>query len=321
MVPLDQRPIMEFVVAALRTSGVSRLLVILQNHPAPIVEHFGSGLRFGVAIDYAIQEGELGTAGSVRQALELIGDDEFLVVASDILFHDDLSAGEGFHHDRRSIATIALTEVEDPSQFGAVETDREGRVLRFVEKPASSSGPQLVNAGIYFLDRKVLQKLPAGMPADFGRDVFPALVRDHAPVFGFRLPGYWRDIGTFQGLQAARRDVRELPVFKDMTTLWPASRSGDGGRIWIRQHGPSWEWLEMDSTSIGRAAGLVWKHLVERRGRPATLSEIQKLKGVASSEALAAVGWLAREGKLLFKQEGRTTKVALTAEELHSLTR
>jgi NDP-sugar pyrophosphorylase family protein len=324
MVEIDDRPIMEFVVSALRANGFRRVLVILQFNPGPIVRHFGDGGRFGLTIDYVLQEGDVGTAGSVHQALDLVEEEEFAVLASDILFHGDLQAGEEYHRSRKAWATIALSEVDDPSEFGAVDLGPDGRIRRFCEKPPPGSAlTKVVNAGIYFLDRRVLDRVPDDRGMDFGHELIPALVDDGAPVFGWRLPGYWRDIGTFDGLAAARRDIREIPALREIMTQWPASRSGGGGRIWIRKKGPAREWLEMDTTTIGHAAGLIWKYLSENSGKSKnpTLAELQKLKGIGKDDALAAIGWLAREGKLLFKQEGRTTRVQLTPSELPATVR
>jgi NDP-sugar pyrophosphorylase family protein len=320
MVAIDDRPILEFVVGSLRASGVERLLVILQFNPAPIVQHFRDGRDFGISIDYLLQEGDLGTAGSVRQAAELLSDEQFLVVSSDILFHGDLLAAEEFHHSRESACTLALSRVEDPSEFGTVTVGSRGRIVGFQEKPRpGTAASRVVNAGIYFLRRSILDEVPRDGPFDFGRQLFPAPLRKGARLDGWTLPGYWRDIGTFQGLAAARRDVREIPEFKNMETRWPASSSGDGGRIWVLKKSPAWEWLEMDAATIGKAAGLIWKYLSAHGSRLSTLTELQKIKGIGANDAAAAVGWLAREGKLEFKQEGRVTKVKLVSSELQAV--
>jgi NDP-sugar pyrophosphorylase family protein len=319
MISIDDRPIMEFVVSALRSSGYRKLLVILQYNPGPIVEHFGNGESFGVAIDYALQDGDLGTAGSVRQVLDLIDEEDFTVVSSDILFNGDLLQGEEFHRTTGAAATVVLSLVDDPSEFGSVRLGEDGRIIDFHEKPPSGSvATNIVNAGIYFLRRSVLDRVPKGRPFDFGRDLLPRLLRCREPVYGWKLPGYWRDIGTFKGLETARTDIRTNPLFKNLITRWPASRSGEGGRIWTHKKAPAREWLEMDLSTIGQAAGIIWKYLAEHNDRPPTIAELQKLKGVGANDAVAAVGWLAREGKLVLKQEGRTTRVQLTQAEIEA---
>jgi mannose-1-phosphate guanylyltransferase/phosphomannomutase len=310
----DHRPLMEFVVAALRASGIRRILAVLQFMPRAIVDHFGSGSRFGIAIDYLLQEGELGTAGSVRQALALFDDEDFLVASSDILFHGDLMPGMDFHYQKGGVATLALTRVEDPSGLGAVRPGSDGRILEFREKPGPGEMEgAAVNSGIYFLNRRALQFLPGQRRLDFGRDLFPHLLAEGAGVYGWCLPGYWRDAGTWSSLEAARRDLQEVPALRRMVTRWPAVRSGDGGRIWIPQQDPAEEWLMMDTTTIGQAAGAIWKHLSEEEGKTSTLARIQKLDGMKKEEALAALGWLAREGKVRFNQEGRSIKVQLSS--------
>lgn len=260
MVPIDHRPIMEFVVAALRASGFSRVLAILQLMPGTIVRHFGGGEEFGIAIDYLLQKGEVDTAGSVRQALWLVKEDDFAVASSDILFHADLRAGAEMHLDRRGLATLALTRAADPAGLGTVERDPGGRVLDFREKPRGTTGPgALVNAGLYFLNRRAFDRVEPERSVDFGRDLFPALVRAREPVFGWDLPGYWRDVGTPESLQAARRDARDLPAFRDLAsrdlaTGGPSGGESDRARIWVPAdppaspaEAPGPQWIEMSA--------------------------------------------------------------------------
>src|SRR5262245_22334609 len=239
MVPIDKRPILEFVVAGLRSAGVERIVAVLQYHPSAILSHFGDGSRFGVSMDYVLQEGELGTAGSVRQALELIDDEEVIVSSSDILFHGDLLPGRELHERRRSIATVVLSQVEDPSAFGEVVLGPDGPIREFREKPRRAPARRaLVSTGLYFLHRRALADVPAGTACDFGLDLFPALVRRGRAVHGWELAGYWRDVGTPAALCAAREDVQEDPGLLSLMTRWPARRRGSGGRLFIHA-GPS----------------------------------------------------------------------------------
>lgn len=317
MLPIDSRPILEFVVSALRASGVRRLLVVLQFHPGSIVRHFGNGERFGLAIDYLLQEGDLGTAGSVKQAARFVDQEDLLVASSDILFHGTLLEGEEFHQSKGSEATIALTEVEEASEFGTVRLDREGRVIEFREKPLRGTVPsKLVNAGLYFLSRRALAAIPDGVPFDFGHQLFPSLVQRGRPIHGWRLPGYWRDIGTPDALSAARRDVRELPVFKNLTTSWPAPRGEDGGRIWVCRQASTGDWREMEVGALGQAAGEVWKQLSRRGEGLVSLAEIPGLSELRAGDAQAALDWLAREGKVRLHPDGRGIKVELAFHEL-----
>jgi mannose-1-phosphate guanylyltransferase / phosphomannomutase len=342
MLAIDSRPILEFVVSGLRASGIRRLLVVLQFHPGSIVRHFGNGEKFGVGLDYLLQEGDLGTAGSVKQAARFLDQDDFLVSSSDILFHGDLAEGEEFHRASGGEATIALTEVDEassgapdgarrsgtgpsgfgpsefgPSEFGTVRVDPRGRITEFREKPLRGTVPsKLVNAGIYFLSRRALAVIPEGVPFDFGHQLFPSLVQRGRPIHGWRLPGYWRDIGTPEALSAARRDVRELPVFKNLITSWPAPRAGDGGRIWICRQAATGDWQEMEIGALCQAAGEIWQQLSRRGERLVTLAEVPRLSGVKPRDAQAALCWLAREGKVRFHPDGQDTKVEFASPEL-----
>ncbi|MGH9362860.1 MAG: winged helix-turn-helix domain-containing protein, partial [Thermoanaerobaculia bacterium] len=182
-----------------------------------------------------------------------------------------------------------------------------------------AAGGTAVNAGIYFLDRRALDRVAEDRPTDFGADLLPALAREEAPVFGWDLPGYWRDVGTPQALALARREVRELPQLRALKTRWPAARIPGGGRIWVHSGLPGGGWMEMNTSSIGEAAGRVWQHLAGQEEKGCTLSKLEKLQGVDPRTALAAVGWLAREGKVRFSQEGRATRVQLASWEAQRL--
>jgi mannose-1-phosphate guanylyltransferase len=188
----------------------------------------GDGARWGVRLDYAVEAEPLGTAGGVRNAVDLLGDHGgglLVVLNGDVLTDVDLSAMLRFHAERGARATIWLTRVEDPSPYGLVEMARDGHVTRFVEKPgAASFTVDTVNAGIYVLDGALLARIPPGRVASMEREFFPGLLGDGLPFFGWVGDGYWIDIGSPEKYRRAQLDLLEGRVATD---VGPAGVGGD----------------------------------------------------------------------------------------------
>jgi NDP-sugar pyrophosphorylase family protein len=176
MLPLQGRPVLEWTIERLRSSGVSDLLINLHHAPAVIRHHFGDGSGWGVRITYLLEEQILGTAGAVRNAWDVLIDDTFLVVYGDTVLDWDPEPMLLEHRKLRPLGTIAVAEVEDPSQLGVVCFDEQRRIQMFVEKP----GPRRelgrwVNAGLLVFEPSVFEYIPAGC-SDFGRDVLPTIL-------------------------------------------------------------------------------------------------------------------------------------------------
>ena len=196
MLPVLGRPLMEHTIALLKGHGITQICVTLCDRPQRAMDYFGDGAGLGVSLTYFIEEEPLGTAGSVKNCARWLGGEDFLVVSGDCLCDLDLRRLASFHRERGAAATLALCRGVSPLEFGLVTTRPDGRVERFVEKPAwGQVVTDLVNTGIYLLSPSVLEEIPEGKPWDFGRDLFPTLVRAGAPVFGCLLEGYWRDVG------------------------------------------------------------------------------------------------------------------------------
>lgn len=207
MLPVGDLPLLEHVVHLLRRHGYSKIGVTLQYMPWAVQTHFGDGRGWGVSLTYAVETEPRGTAGSVK-VLEDRLNDTFTVISGDALTDFDLGELGAFHRASGALVTMALARVDDPSQYGVVELDGRGRVVRFLEKPAPGEAfSNLVNTGIYVLDRRVLAAVPAGVPFDFSRELFPLLLARGEKVFGCALPGYWRDIGTPDSYRQANADV------------------------------------------------------------------------------------------------------------------
>jgi len=207
MVPMANRPMMEHIVALLKSHGIRDIVATLFYQPEIISSYFGDGSSLGVAMQYRKAEADLGTAGSVRNAKDFL-DERFLIISGDVLTDFDLTAAIKFHASRKAKATVLLTRVTNPLQFGVVLTKDDGRIARFLEKPSwGEVFSDTINTGIYILEPEILDLIPAGEEFDFSRNLFPLMLEQEMPLFGYIADGYWRDIGNLHEYQDAHFDV------------------------------------------------------------------------------------------------------------------
>lgn len=207
MIPLINRPIMEHIVELLKRHGISDLVLLLYHQPEVIKKYFGDGSEFGVHITYVTPLDDFGTAGAVKAAAKHLTE-RFLIISGDLLTDLDLTAALAFHQDRQARATITLTSVTDPLQFGVVITDKDGRISKFLEKPGwGEVFSDTINTGIYVLEPEVLDLIPDGENRDWAKDVFPRMLEQEGALYGCRLEGYWADIGNPEAYLEACRDV------------------------------------------------------------------------------------------------------------------
>lgn len=207
MMPVMNRPMMEHIVNLLKEHGIEQIGVTLQYLPDAIKDYFGSGSEFGVNMRYFLEEVPLGTAGSVKNA-EAFLDETFIVISGDALTDFDLSKAIEFHRSKDSLATIVLTRVECPLEYGVVITETDGRISQFLEKPSwGEVFSDTVNTGIYILEPEVLNYFKAGEKFDFSKDLFPLLMKKGKAMYGVVLDGYWCDIGNLKQYLKAHHDV------------------------------------------------------------------------------------------------------------------
>jgi mannose-1-phosphate guanylyltransferase len=197
MLPILHRPMIEHVLAHLARHGIDDAVLSMGYRPDAFSEAYPDGTCAGVRLHYAIEDEPLDTAGAIRfAALDAGIDERFVVVNGDVLTDLDLGALVAFHDARGGEGTIALHQVEDPSAFGVVPTDGDGRVEAFVEKPAREDAPtDLINAGTYVLEASVLDRIEGGRKVSIEREVFPAMVADRT-LFAMAGNTYWIDTGT-----------------------------------------------------------------------------------------------------------------------------
>ena len=220
VVPLVDRPFIAFMIDWLRGHGVDDIVMGCGHLAAGVRNVLGDGTAFGVRLRYVEEPVPLGTGGALKFAEPLL-DDRFLMLNGDVLSDIDVSAQIARHAASGATATITLTPVENPSAYGLVRTTPEGEVTAFVEKPAPDQvDTRDINAGVYVLERRVLDLLRPGVPASIERDIFPALVGEG--LYGHVGDGYWRDIGTPAGYLEGTYDILEGTVRTEV-----AERMGD----------------------------------------------------------------------------------------------
>ncbi len=207
MVPILNRPIAEHIVNLLRRHHITEIIATLHYLPDVMRDYFQDGNEFGVQMTYAVEEDQpLGTAGCVKNIAELL-DETFLVISGDSITDFDLTAAIKFHKEKGSKATLVLTRVPNPVEFGVVITDEQLRIQRFLEKPSTSEiFSDTVNTGIYILEPEVLDYLPANQESDFSKDLFPLLLEKGDPMYGYIAEGYWCDVGHLDAYRESQYD-------------------------------------------------------------------------------------------------------------------
>ena len=228
MVPVLNRPIAEHIINLLKRNNINEIVATLYYLPDVMRDYFQDGRDFGVEMTYAVEEDQpLGTAGCVKNIQQWL-DDTFVTISGDAITDFDLQAAIAFHRQKKSKATLILTRVPNPVEFGVVITDEEGRINRFLEKPSLSEiFSDTVNTGTYILEPEILDYLPENEESDFSKDLFPLLLEKGEPMYGYIAEGYWCDVGHLDAYRQAQYDALEQKVKLDFA--YPEKSPG----IWI----------------------------------------------------------------------------------------
>jgi mannose-1-phosphate guanylyltransferase/phosphomannomutase len=229
LLPIVNKPIMEHVLRLLKRHGITETVVTVQFLASLVRNYFGDGEDLGLVLHYATEETPLGTAGSVKNAEDLLADGTFLVISGDALTDFDLTDLVKFHHDKGALVTVCLTRVPDPLEFGITIVDDDGKVQRFLEKPTwGQVFSDTVNTGIYIMEPEVFDHVAKGEVVDWSGDVFPRLLELGLPIYGYIAEGYWEDVGTHESYFRAQADVLsgkvevDLDAFEVSPGVWVA---------------------------------------------------------------------------------------------------
>lgn len=228
VLPVLNRPFMEYTFAYLRHFGIEDIILTLNYLPDIIRSYFGDGSRYGVNLIYCHEQEPMGTAGAIKNAENYL-DSTFVALNGDIFTDLNLNDMLELHRSKRAKTTISLQWVADPSAFGVVETDDEHKVLRFVEKPPlAEAKTNWINAGIYILEPEVLKHVPENTHYMVEKGLFPALLDMGEPVCGYQFQGYWLDMGTPESYFNLNDDILSGRVTS------PLSYPTDGNSVYYK---------------------------------------------------------------------------------------
>ena len=211
IVPIFDRPFLQYQIDLLRqVPEIDEIVLSLNYQPRRIEEVFGDGSDLGIQLRYVVEPTPLGTGGAIKFAAGDTRGEPVVVFNGDVLTSVDLPAVLALHRERKARATIVLTPVDDPMAYGLVETDPQGNVARFVEKPTPDQiRCDTINAGIYVLDPGTFDRIPKDTVYSIERGYFPSLVAQQETFVAYVYRGYWIDIGTPEKYRQAHRDIMD----------------------------------------------------------------------------------------------------------------
>jgi NDP-sugar pyrophosphorylase family protein len=210
LVPVANRPALEYLLARLPAMGVTEVAINLHHHGDAVQAAFGDGSRLGLEILWSQEPVLLGTAGGAGPVAGFLREtgEPFLVLSGDGLHAIDLGALVERHRESEAIGTLTVLEIDDPSRFGVCVLDDEGLITGFQEKPAlAEARSRFASCGVYCFEPRVLDRLPAGGFCDWAHDVLPAMLADGDRLAAYRTDAYWSDIGTVDDLLRANLEL------------------------------------------------------------------------------------------------------------------
>jgi mannose-1-phosphate guanylyltransferase/phosphomannomutase len=258
MAYVANRPMMEHVIRLLAREGITDLEVLLYFYPEKITSYFGDGSRWGMRINYVGAEADYGTAGAVKMAEERLNG-RFLVISADIITDFDLSKAIEFHAERKAAATIVLTRVPNPLQYGIVLTEEDGSIYRFLEKPSwGEVFSDTINTGIYILEPEVLSLIPEKKNFDFSKNLFPAMLSRGDRLLGYIAEGYWKDVGNLSEYLNVHLDI-----LAGKAAIEFEGKKAGGANVWIGENTHVEYTTELKNVVIGKNCSVSGGAVVE----------------------------------------------------------
>lgn len=207
LLPICNKPFLEYQFQLIRKHGIREVILCVAYLSHEFENYFGNGKKWGLKIRYVHEKKPLGTGGAIRNASRHI-DEPVVIFNGDIMTDIDLTAMMRYHKAKKSFVTMALSRVKDPTLFGLVETGKSGLIESFVEKPSWDEVTcNTINAGVYIFDPKAVNMIPKGVNFSVERGLFPELLNQKYPFYGYISQGYWLDIGTMDKYLQANFDL------------------------------------------------------------------------------------------------------------------
>ncbi len=213
MVPILNKPIIEYSINLLRANGIKDIFITTYYKSESIKEYFGNGRKFNVKITYLEEERPLGTAGGIFLARKMLRE-PFLVLSGDAFTNMPLDQVIQFHYDKKAIMTVVSKDVDNPKEYGLCYTNSNRKLVDFIEKPTEWTGNE-VNTGVYIVNPLLLDKYMCQGACDFSQDLIPNLLKNNEEVYVYKTSAYWRDIGNPEEYKKAREDVIKGLITQD----------------------------------------------------------------------------------------------------------
>lgn len=209
MVPIMNKPLLERTLLNLETCGITEVVISTCYQPQYIKDYFGNGKKLNLKIEYIVEDTPMGTAGAIKKVEEYFRE-SFVVFNSDILSDIDLNKMIDFHKSKQALATIAVTEVKDPSMYGVIEYDTSGYAVSFKEKPKfGETLSKSINAGIYIFEPAIFKEIADNRAVSMERQIFPKLLKESKNIGVYQSDSYWMDIGNIEKYIQTHKDIME----------------------------------------------------------------------------------------------------------------
>ncbi len=233
LVPVLNKPIAQHIIEHLKRAGITDIVVTLYYLAEEIQKYFGDGSDMGVNLIYSIEDTPLGTAGSVKKAEKYLEDDTFIIVSGDALTDINIEKAFAFHKAKKSEASLVLQSVQNPLEFGVVMTGDDSKITRFLEKPSwGEVFSDTVNTGMYLINPSVFSLMEHGKSYDWSQDIFPQMLQEERPLYGYVMEEYWTDVGSLDEYRRAQYDM-----LNGLTTLpIVGRREGENNNIYIGEN-------------------------------------------------------------------------------------
>jgi NDP-sugar pyrophosphorylase family protein len=314
IVPIFNRPFLHYQIDLLKqVPEIDEVILSLNYQPRRIEEIFGDGSDTGIKIRYVVEPAPLGTGGAIKYAGDKLTE-SVVVFNGDVLTQIDLAAVIRLHRERKALATIVLTPVDNPAAFGLVETDPEGNIQRFLEKPTPDQiTTNLINAGIYILEPDTFDRIPRDTAWSIERSFFPSLIERGETFVAYVYDGYWIDIGTPGKYLQVHRDIMDgryaAPPFAG--SAHPSAWVAGGAKVeeGVELHGPCF----VDDGAVLKAGARVLPYSVI--GRQTHVDEA----AVIEASIVWPNGWIGREAHVRGSILGRNCHIGRNAVLAHEL--